>query len=541
VNPFPQISARKRYPRYLLVAVLLLLLGDPEARADEATLPVLARVGPWPVVSTLVGFRGGLWFCNSVKGRDHNSADVYRYDLRTGAVRYARHLFSQDCGDPVVSEGLLYWPFEDSRFSLGWGHFMVTDGERWRLGTISSARSFHVHAMAAAGGRLIAATSAWRAGLQVSDDGGRSWRVLYDHPTPEGRVSRIVELAVAGGAAFAHLIDQGQSRLLRLVGETVAEVPGWPRQGRIVALAARRNAVYALVRDAEGTSVWRSDGAGSRLLSGPRDHWRGQGIAADTTGLWVATADDEGGSLWHSVDGVAWRPVWHLSGGTPYDIAIHAGQVYVGGIGDDGSGILWGPKPPATEDALPDAAAMPELLPRTAVAGSFAEGVSRALANPESYADHATALRDQVYALARSRPPPEIFDRLLRQPMPGNELSLIGGKVRLPAGKLGRWIVLWGMTVGGSGMVPPALIGEPWTAPENPSEKYFEVPPAAIEAAAAVGQRDAATITALIERLDYRDDPLWLQGDVVGALAALTERYFGYDAEAWRRWWRDHR
>jgi hypothetical protein len=99
VNPFPQISARKRYSQYLLVAVLLLLLGDPEARADQAMLPVLARVGPWPVVSTLVGFRGGLWFCNSVKGRNHNSADVYRYDLRTGAVRYARHLFSQDCGD----------------------------------------------------------------------------------------------------------------------------------------------------------------------------------------------------------------------------------------------------------------------------------------------------------------------------------------------------------------------------------------------------------------------------------------------------------
>jgi hypothetical protein len=34
---------------------------------------------------------------------------------------------------------------------------------------------------------------------------------------------------------------------------------------------------------------------------------------------------------------------------------------------------------------------------------------------------------------------------------------------------------------------------------------------------------------------------MWLQGDFVGALAALTERYFGYDAEAWHRWRRDHR
>ena len=111
----------------------------------------------------------------------------------------------------------------------------------------------------------------------------------------------------------------------------------------------------------------------------------------------------------------------------------------------------------------------------------------------------------------------------------------------MPAGRLGRWIVLWGMTVGGSGRVPPSLIGEPWTAPDNPSEKYFDAPPAAIAAAAAVGQRDAATLAALIERLAYRDDPPWLRGDVVGALTALTERDFGYDIEAWRQWWADKR
>lgn len=61
----------------------------------------------------------------------------------------------------MVADGLLYWPFEDSRTSLGFGHFMVTDGTRWQLGTIPTAQTFHTPAMAAPDGHLIAATSAW--------------------------------------------------------------------------------------------------------------------------------------------------------------------------------------------------------------------------------------------------------------------------------------------------------------------------------------------------------------------------------------------
>jgi hypothetical protein len=52
-------------------------------------------------------------------------------------------------------------------------------------------------------------------------------------------------------------------------------------------------------------------------------------------------------------------------------------------------------------------------------------------------------------------------------------------------------------------------------------------------------QTAAATIAALIERLDRASDPLWLRGDAIGALSALTGERFGYDAAAWRRWWRD--
>ena len=81
----------------------------------------MARLGPWPVASKPVAYGGRLWFANSVKGRNHNSADLYSYDPVKGGLRYERHLFSQDAGDPLVFRGLLYWPFEDARFSaLTW-------------------------------------------------------------------------------------------------------------------------------------------------------------------------------------------------------------------------------------------------------------------------------------------------------------------------------------------------------------------------------------------------------------------------------------
>ncbi|MCH9013183.1 MAG: hypothetical protein IIA68_09005 [Proteobacteria bacterium] len=208
-----------------LFATGLFAAGPGPVRADAPPeisppeIPVLARIGPWPVASRPIGFGGRIWFANSVTGVNHNSADIYSYDPRSGALRHERHLFSQDAGQPLAWNGLLYWPFEDSRASLGWGEYMVTDGTRWRLGTIPTAQTFHIHALAGLGRTVVAATSAWRAGLQVSRDGGASWRQVYDHPTPERRVSRIVALAATDTGVDAQLIERGRHRLLRFDGE----------------------------------------------------------------------------------------------------------------------------------------------------------------------------------------------------------------------------------------------------------------------------------------------------------------------------------
>jgi outer membrane protein assembly factor BamB len=113
------------------LAAFVMASGVPVVAA-EAQLQPLAHVGPWPAVSKLIGYGGRLWFVNSVKFRNHNSADLHSYDPATGETRYETHLFSQDAGEPVVFAGRLYWPYEDPRASTGRGEFMVTDGSgRW--------------------------------------------------------------------------------------------------------------------------------------------------------------------------------------------------------------------------------------------------------------------------------------------------------------------------------------------------------------------------------------------------------------------------
>jgi hypothetical protein len=77
--------------------------------------------------------------------------------------------------------------------------------------------------------------------------------------------------------------------------------------------------------------------------------------------------------------------------------------------------------------------------------------------------------------------------------------------------------------------------------PLGHEEKHFEPVLAALAAVSWTGQADPATIDALIARLDAPNDPLWLRGDVVGALSAATGQRYGYDVDAWRRWWREAR
>lgn len=159
----PRMRSSRWGPIAAAFAIALICIAGGGALRAETRLVPLVEGLPWSDVSGLIGYDGRLWFVNSVKFVNHNSADVYSLDPRTGAHRYERHLFSQDAGDPVVHGGLLYWPFEDSRWSPGRGEFMVTNGRDWRWGILPKGRAFHVHTMAQHAGALYAAPSAWKA------------------------------------------------------------------------------------------------------------------------------------------------------------------------------------------------------------------------------------------------------------------------------------------------------------------------------------------------------------------------------------------
>ena len=117
-------------------------------------------------------------------------------------------------------------------------------------------------------------------------------------------------------------------------------------------------------------------------------------------------------------------------------------------------------------------------------------------------------------------------------------VPVFGDEEHVPTAEFAQWLLYWAMAVAGDGSVPLTAIDEAWSTPGNSAEKYFAGPPGALWAAAEAGQRDRATIAAMIGRLDAPVDPLWLRGDVVGALTVLTGERFGYDVAAWHDWWK---
>ena len=531
--------------RRAFLALGTTLVGAPGAAraADvaEPALEVLARVGPWPVASRLIGYRGRLWFANSVKGRNHNSADIWSLDPITGNVRYERHLFSQDAGHPLVHGGLLYWPFEDGRFSLGWGMAEVTDGQSWRPLVIPTAEIFHTHSMIGWRSRLLAVTSAWRAGLQVSDDGGRGWQELYEHPTPKRRLSRIHEPVLLGDALFVYLKDRDGIRLARFVDDRFEAVPGWPRDVYFFSATVHKGSIFAVViQKNRGREIWRTDGRRSILVSEQLAGRRLMDLTSDGSRLWAVSQDGEGGQLWSSPDGVRWGGRMRMSGGKPTSLRIVAGGIYVAGAGDDGQGIVWGPPLHRVPDNDAPASLPIQFTRRQDDVDwrQFGVSLDALLADTASYENHGRGkLRAMVFDAVKSGAPPGFFAARLKSRFPIGTVPAFGGKMTVDAAEIGQSILLWGMGLARQGEVPTAIFRRPWSKPANSFEKYFAPQLAAIWAVVAAEQKDRATIDALMQRLEDGLDPPWLRAQVVGALTALTGERFAHDGEKWRRWW----
>lgn len=525
-----------------LLALLAVIAGlAPHVAAEP--LRLLAQPGPWPAISGLIAFDGRMWLVNSDPHVNHNAADIYSYDPAHGTVTYETALFSQGAGDAVVFEGRLYWPFEDPRFSAMRGEYAVTDGDSWRWRALPDGVAFHVHAMATMAGRLYAATSAWRAGLQVSDDGGATWAILHDQPTPAGRVSRITALEPAHGTPYAGLTMRrvtGQ-RLLRLENESLVPVEAWPEGHRVDQLAGFGAWLYGTNVTADGSSLWRTDGARAERVRALDGH-AVRALAADRDALWAVTGGQGQGRLWRTADGEAWDVAQVFTNASPTAVTVVFGQVYVGARGPDGRGSLWGPAAPAAAGNLPAAIPFSAEIQLPDAAFSLA-ALDRTLADPVAYQDYGAGLRAALAPLHEIRAPAlgdALSDRLAG-PFPDLTLTLFDTEFTVTATEMARWGLLRAIALNGHGYIPPALIAIPWRAIPNNAEKYFEPAPAAAWAIAQLGQNDSETLAALIARLDAPGDPDWLAGDMIAALTALTGQRFGHDIAAWRRWWDNRR
>ena len=222
------------------------------------------------------------------------------------------------------------------------------------------------------------------------------------------------------------------------------------------------------------------------------------------------------------------------------DLHVVDGQVYVGTIGPDDRGTLWGPRRPAP---VPSGAGSPSPPPQCGEAQPEAPGallaqLDQALGAPAEFSEYRRRLFAVLRPLAASRSPSigrALAARLSSVPESG-AVSAFGGTRRVSLARAGRWYLLWAIALNGHGHVPAELIGDTWPARPNPPEKYFEPAPGAAWAAAELDQGDPDTLSALVDGLQTPATPLWLKGDYVGALTALTGRRYGYDFDAWQRW-----
>tara|TARA_B100000676_G_scaffold284942_1_gene313100 strand:+ start:30654 stop:32279 length:1626 start_codon:yes stop_codon:yes gene_type:complete len=522
---------------FILAVILLPLNSNAQIKQDHK--PKLSKlIGGlhWAGVSNLIGYRGKLWFCNSVKFVNHNSADLYSFDPGTGRTRYEKHIFSQDAGHPVIKDGLLYWPFEDSRFSPGHGEFMVTNGTEWNWHLIPKGRAFHTHVMHADANRLYAGISAWVAKIVVSEDGGTSWKKFYEYPTPDGRVSRITAMAHMNGTLFAGVTtwyDKTQPKLLMRSGNEFAPVPGWPAGASVDELAVYKGWLYAANEGTEESVLWRTNGKKTERVGGPSGLVNA--FAVGDKFLWAVTARKGSGALWRSKDGLLWEEVQKFEHARPLDVAVFDAQIYVGLLSEKG-GELWGTAKRRAVKFDPAPIALPPKVKIPAAEVEVAlKQLDTVLSDTTRYRSLRFAMRPLVAGQSLN-----LGTQLIKRldgPFPRGAARMFGRRL-IPTSNMAEWYLLWGIAHNGAGKIPLHYLTTPWTSKPNGAEKYIQPALAAIWAVRELNQKDNATIGALVDRLSFEDDPKWVTGDVIGALTDLTGKRFGYDRDAWRKWWK---
>lgn len=518
-------------------------VNDIAAADDPMTLDIIARIGPWPYASRLIGYRGRLWFANSVKYRNHNSADIWSMDPQSGEMQLERNLFSQDAGTPVIYNDLLYWPHEDALLAGGTGEVSATNGTDWAVFNIQSALMYHTSELIDFDGKLLAVTGARNAGLQITSDGGQSWSELYDHSAPRTHIARIKDmtrLTIEDKSAqdinaeyFATLRDKKTQRLVKWNGSGFDTISSFPVNRPIRGLTAHDGALYAIIGRGEDAEIWQSNGKTSKNL-GRKGNFID--IASNGTRLWALTHE---GDLFSAEDG-NWQKHNSLKGGKPTSIEVIDGAIYAAGAGEDGHGIIWGPKVHKITGASQKIAPFPPPITIPSIAIDWEElgqRIDNLLSDPSAYQGYnngeLSALLDRSVTMGA---PAGFFAKRLNANIPDIGISVFSANRETKALDLAYAHILRSMERSGQTGVPTKLLTVQWTAQPNSYEKYLARPLMALKTIAATGQNDEETIAALIARLDYKDDPDWLRSHVIGTLTAVTNQRFGYDTAAWKAW-----
>ncbi len=506
-----------------------------ENAKDPIQLDVIARVGPWPYASRLIGYRGRLWFANSVKFRNHNSSDIWSLNPLTLEKKLERNLFSQDAGTPLIHKDLLYWPLEDALLAGGNGEITATDGEAWQSYVIDTATIYHTSELHDWKGGLLAITGARNAGLQTSHDGGRSWKELYDHPTPDTHISRIRDMVMLHGQTYATLRDDKKQRLVTWTGSGFEPVKGWPKSRPVRALTVHKNAIYALVGKAGIREIWKYDGHKAENLNHQNAF---TDLTSDGDNLWTVTST---GHLYSFSQNNKWSRHRDLKNGTPMEIAAISGAIYVAGAGDDKRGIIWGPSKHniVNNQTLPVSSPQAQypIEPNRRDWNIIGIEIDTILSDANTYKGRRNGKLSQLMQEAVIYGAPiGFFEKRLQADIPDIKISTFGGNLETKASDISATMILRNMAKSGHANVPPEFLKPRWTAPQNSYEKYLSVPLSALKAITETGQNDKATIAALIARLDYNDDPDWFKSQVIGTLTAVTHQHHGYDIKAWKTW-----
>ncbi|WP_416896711.1 MAG: hypothetical protein ACMVY4_14395 [Minwuia sp.] len=505
-----------------LLLVLACLAAWPLAHAAEP-LPLLTQAGPWTYAARPIGYDGRLWFANANRWPDHNSADIWSVRPDGGDLRRERRLFSQDAGEPVVHGGLLYWPLEDPRVSLGWGQIAVTDGKRWSMLETRTGRQFHLHGLFADGDELLAAGSSWVAQVLRSPDGGVTWSTFYEDERRESRLSRTHQLVPLPSGLFGDRMSfsDGERRFTMLRHENwgATPLPDWPDDGWVRRAVPWRGGGLALTGSGPGQHL-RVFGADAAVSDLP-DRVIGIDIDADGDGTvcLLGKRQPRLHEIWR-LSGDTWELAFEFVADEAVELRLIGGAPVVAGT-LEGVGAVWGRPgviPTARTGTLPR-----QIREQRPDRDAALEEIRRALDDPDSYRGHGLILRNLLDRwIVRGLPGTEL-EPLLDGPFPAGEVRLIGGRNNAGYPRFGRWVLTWAMRRSGTGRVPASWIGQAFDEEQNASEKYFSEPLAAILTAGANGQDDGETAAALRERLTRTTDPDWLRADAEEALRRLQE------------------